>query len=132
MTRGWATGSGSDVRARNTIERGTGMRVQIAVKHMDISESMKDYAEERAAKLEHYFDRINSMKVILNRDGNLYTAEMICGGARGKSLVAQEKNKDVFAAMDLVTDKMERQLTKLKEKVKGHHVKKPTKSAEVR
>jgi putative sigma-54 modulation protein len=108
------------------------MRVQITVKHMDISESMKDYAEERAAKLEHYFDRINSMKVVLNRDGNNFTAEMICGGARGKSLVAMEKNKDVFAAMDLVTDKMERQLTKLKEKVKGHHVKKPAKSADVR
>ena len=108
------------------------MRVQIAVKHMDISEAMKDYAEERAAKLEHYFDRINSMKVVLNRDANLYSAEMICGGARGKILVAHEKNKDVFAAMDLVTDKMERQLTKLKEKVKGHHVKKAPKSLELK
>ncbi|MEK7469800.1 MAG: ribosome-associated translation inhibitor RaiA [Planctomycetota bacterium] len=108
------------------------MRVQIAVKHMDISEAMKDYAEERAAKLEHYFDRINSMKVILNRDGNLYSAEMLCGGARGIQLVAHEKHKDLFAAMDLVTDKMERQLTKLKEKVKGHHMKKAPKSAELR
>ncbi|MCE9583200.1 MAG: ribosome-associated translation inhibitor RaiA [Planctomycetes bacterium] len=99
------------------------MRVQIAVKHMDISEQMKDYAEERAAKLEHYFDRITSMQVTLNRDGNLFSAEMICGGARGIQLVAHEKKKDVFAALDLVTDKMERQLTKLKEKIKGHHVK---------
>ncbi|KAF0245239.1 MAG: ribosomal subunit interface [Planctomycetota bacterium] len=107
------------------------MRVQIAVKHMDITEEMKDYAEERAAKLEHYFNRINSMQVILNRDANSYTAEMICGGARGIQLVAQEKHKDVFAAMDLVTDKMERQLTKLKEKVRGHHVKKAPKSAEL-
>jgi putative sigma-54 modulation protein len=105
------------------IERGRLMRVQIAVKHMDITEQMKDYAEERAAKLEHYFDRINSMQVTLNRDGNLYSAEMICGGARGKQLVAQKNHKDVFAALDLVTDKMERQLTKLKEKVRGHHVK---------
>lgn len=107
------------------------MRVQIAVKHMDITEEMKDYAEERAEKLEHYFDRVNSMHVILNRDGELYSAEMICGGARGKQLVAHEKHKDVFAAMDLVTDKMERQLTKLKEKVRGHHVKKAPKSAGV-
>ncbi|MCC6740779.1 MAG: ribosome-associated translation inhibitor RaiA [Planctomycetia bacterium] len=107
------------------------MRVQIAVKHMDITEEMKDYAEERAEKLEHYFDRVNSMQVILNRDGELYSAEMICGGARGKQLVAQERHKDVFAAMDLVTDKMERQLTKLKEKVRGHHVKKAPKSAGV-
>ncbi len=107
------------------------MRVQIAVKHMDISESMKDYAEERAAKLEHYFDRITSMQVILNRDGILYSAEMICGGTRGKQLVAHEKHKDVFAAMDLVTDKMERQLTKLKEKVRGHHVKNAPKTGGV-
>lgn len=99
------------------------MRVQIAVKHMDITEEMKDYAEERGEKLEHYFDRVNSMHVILNRDGDLYSAEMICAGARGKQLVAHEKHKDVFAALDLVTDKMERQLTKLKEKVRGHHVK---------
>ena len=105
------------------------MQVQIAVKHMDISEAMKDYAEERAAKLEHYFNRMTSMHVILNRDGNLFTAEMICSGVRGKQLVAHEKNKDVFAALDLVTDKMERQLTKLKEKVRGHHVKIPPKAA---
>jgi putative sigma-54 modulation protein len=99
------------------------MKVRIAVKHMDITEEMKDYAEERAEKMERYFDRINSIHVVLDRDGVEYSAEMICTGARGKQLVCTERSKDVFAAMDLVTDKMERQLTKLKEMVRGHHVK---------
>lgn len=99
------------------------MRVQIAVKHIDITEEMKDYAEERAEKMARYFDRVNAVHVVLNRDGLLYSAEMICHGVRGQDLVCSERDKDVFAAMDLVTDKMERQLTKLKEKVRGHHVK---------
>ncbi|MBI2921124.1 MAG: ribosome-associated translation inhibitor RaiA [Planctomycetes bacterium] len=98
------------------------------MKHIDITEEMKDYAEERAEKMARYFDRVNAVHVVLNRDGNLYSAEMICHGVRGKDLVCSERDKDVFAAMDLVTDKMERQLTKLKEKVRGHHVKENNKN----
>jgi len=104
------------------------MRVQIAGKHLDITEEMKDYAEERAEKMARFFDRVNAVHVVLNRDGNLYSAEMICHGVKGKELVCSERDKDVFAAMDLVTDKMGRQLTKLKEKVRGHHVKRTAKA----
>jgi putative sigma-54 modulation protein len=104
------------------------MRVQIAAKHVEITEEIRDYAEERGEKMARYFDRVHGVKVVLTRDGDMYTAEMICAGVRGKQLVSTETNKDVFAAMDLVTDKMERQLTKMKEKVRGHHVKQPPKT----
>jgi putative sigma-54 modulation protein len=106
------------------------MRVHIAGRHIDVTEEIKDYAEERAGKLGRFFDRITAVDVVLARDGKDYSAEMICHGAAGQKLMSKLSHEDVFAAMDLVTDKMERQITKLKEKVRGHHVKNGPRTAQ--
>ncbi|NUN50014.1 MAG: ribosome-associated translation inhibitor RaiA [Candidatus Brocadiae bacterium] len=97
------------------------MRVQITAKHVDMTDEIRDYAEERGEKLGRFYDRITAVDVVLTRDGNDYGAEMICHGTRGQKLMAKLSHEDLFAAIDLVTDKMERQVTKLKEKVRGHH-----------
>ena len=48
---------------------------------------------------------------------------MICGAVRGKRLVAEDEHEDVFAAIDMVVDKMERQIRRMKDRLKEHHPK---------
>lgn len=96
------------------------MNITITARHLRVTEDMKDYAEDRARKMWKYFDRISKIEVILDVDGEKYTAEMIVTATRHTQVVAHAKDADIHAALDKVTEKAERQLTKFKEKLKDH------------
>ncbi|MBI3267760.1 MAG: ribosome-associated translation inhibitor RaiA [Planctomycetes bacterium] len=96
------------------------MNISIHARHMPVvPDELREYAEEKANRLERYFDRIKKIEVILNVEQERHMAEMVISATRGATLVAHTVEGDIHAAIDLVTDKMERQLTKLKEKLRG-------------
>ncbi len=87
---------------------------------MNITEDLKNYALAKADKLSKYFDRLNKIEVILDHNKNNFSAEMIISAPRGATVVGHVSDTSCQAALDFLTDKMERQLTKLKEKMKMH------------
>lgn len=98
------------------------MKLKIVAKHDKISDALKDYAEDKIDRLDHFFDRINSINVLLDKQGNNNKCEIEIAAARGgHHFVASVTNDDdMHAAIDLCVDKSERQLNKFKEKVRGH------------
>jgi len=96
------------------------LKVQITGRHFTVSEALKDYTNERAGKLMKFYDRIHDIRVIMDVDGDHHKAEMSVGVNRGITLVAHGAHNDIFGAVDLVVDKMERQLTRFKEKLRNH------------
>jgi len=95
------------------------MQVRITGRHMGVSDSLKAYCLEKAAKLPRYYDRIRSIEVILDGKDGLHTAEIIVHTDRADPFVAAEQNPEAYAAVDLVLDKIERQLTRHKERVRN-------------
>lgn len=94
------------------------MRVTVTARHVEISDGMKDYAREKAGRLERYFDHLKKVEVILDMNGDRrFSAEMIASAVRGQVLVCHSVDQTAMAALDSVVDKMERQLTKFKEKL---------------
>lgn len=93
------------------------MNITISGRHLNITEAMKEYARKKVAKLERFFDRIMKIQVILDVEGERQTAEMIVSAARGSTLIAEVATTDMYAAIDLAIDKIERQLTRHKEKL---------------
>lgn len=82
---------------------------------------MKDYARGKLAKLERYFDRINSIQVILDRDGMDHVCEINIHTDTANHLSAVVHNQEsMHGAVDLCVDKAHRQVRKVKEKLKGH------------
>lgn len=98
------------------------MKLTIVAKHDRITDALKEYAEDKIDRLDHFFDRINSVHVLLDKTGDSNRCEIEIAAARGgHHFVASVTNDDdMHAAIDLCIDKSERQLKKLKEKIRSH------------
>ena len=101
------------------------MEITITGRHVEMTPALKDYAQERADKLLRYFDGITKIAVTLSADSDRLTAEMVISARKNLTLIGEVEHRDLYAAIDIVTDKMERQLTKQKEKIKSHRGRQP-------
>lgn len=97
------------------------MQVKVTGRHMSVTEAMKAYAEEKAQKLSRFFDRIQEIRVVLDFEGGRPTVECIVDVEHADDFIARETHDDMYAAIDMVSDKLERQLRKHKERTRGHH-----------
>ncbi|HOO16066.1 MAG: ribosome-associated translation inhibitor RaiA [Phycisphaerae bacterium] len=95
------------------------MQVNVSGRHMGVSEALKEYCTEKAGKLTRYYDRIQSIDVVLDGKNGVHTAEIIVHTDSTDPFVASETHEDVYAALDLLLDKIERQLTRHKERVRN-------------
>lgn len=95
------------------------MQVVITGRHLDLSAEIQSYTEEKAGKLTRYYDRILSIEVVMAEDAGQFSVEMIVSADHRQEFVGHERHDDLFAAVDLLIDKMERQLTRHKEKLRN-------------
>ncbi len=80
----------------------------------------KVHAEEKIEKLEKYFNGITRIEILLNKNAELAEVELVISVKRGSQIVCRTQDKDLYAAIDLVLDKAEIQLTRHKEKLRKH------------
>lgn len=92
------------------------MQIQVTGRHVEVTDDVRTYVEGKAAKLPKYYDRIHEIEVVLDHESEQFTAEMIVRADHKHTFVASETGPDTFALIDLIVDKLERQLTKHKEK----------------
>ncbi len=96
------------------------MKVNLTGRHVDVSDDVREYIESKAAKLPRFYDRIHEIDVVLDHESEQFTAEMIVRADRKHTFVARETGPDTFVLIDLVVEKIERQLIKHKEKNRNH------------
>lgn len=89
-----------------------------------ISAQSREHAQVKLAKLEKYFDGIGKIEAILGHSGDESTVELVISVGRGKTIVCECRHKELYAAVDLVLDKAETQLTKYKERLKARRAQK--------
>ncbi len=95
------------------------MQLSVTGRHVDVSDSMRRYAEDKAGKLPRFFDRIESIEVIFEQEAMQHCVELVVRSDHKDTFVAKEAKGDFYEAIDLVCDKMGRQLTKHKEKLRN-------------
>jgi putative sigma-54 modulation protein len=95
------------------------MQITISGHHLEVTESMKNYVTEKLERLNNHHDRITSTHVILTVDKLIQKAEATLH-VSGKDLFADASHDDLYAAIDALTDKLDRQLIKHKEKMRSH------------
>ncbi len=94
------------------------MLVSISGRHVEVTPDVREYAERKMAKMPRYYDRIQAIEVILDHESEHFSVEVVIS-ADGAPFVAREVGPDTFALIDLVSDKLERQLTKHKERFRN-------------
>lgn len=95
------------------------MQIIVSGRHMGVGESLKEYVTSKAERLERFYDRIRSIEVKLDGHEGRHSAEMIVHTDNADPFVATEEHADAFAAVDLLLDKIERQLTRHKERLRN-------------
>ncbi|WP_461480570.1 ribosome hibernation-promoting factor, HPF/YfiA family [Porticoccus sp.] len=94
------------------------MQMNISGHHLDITDAIKDYVTSKLSKLERHNDRITTTNVILSVDKLIQKAEATVHVSGGE-FFADSENEDMYAAIDILVDKLDRQLIKHKEKNRG-------------
>lgn len=95
------------------------MQINISGHHLEITDSLREYVTSKIERLTHHHDRITSTHVILSVDKLIHNAEATLH-VSGKDLFADSTHEDMYAAIDSLTDKLDRQLIKHKEKMRSH------------
>ncbi len=95
------------------------MQLSVTFRHMEPSEALKGYVQERTARLTKYIDKPLESQVILTVEKFRQIADVVIN-ANGIRIAGQEEHEDMYAAVDLVMDKIERQIKKYKGKIRQH------------
>lgn len=95
------------------------MQISITTRHFEADEKIKEYLNEKLDRLERFFSRIVSARAILIKEGYRHIAE-IALSARNMELVAKEASEDMHSAIDLAAAKLQKRLTRFRDKTKEH------------
>ena len=95
------------------------MQINLTGHHVEITTSLKEYVDTKFTKLERHFDHINNVHVILNVEKLVQKAEATVH-LNGGEVFATAEHADMYAAIDGLIDKLDRQVIKHKEKIQRH------------
>ena len=99
------------------------MKYNIRGNKIEVTDSIKDYLEEKLSKIEKYFDDEGAeVKAVISTKGKDQKIEVTIWSGK-YNIRVEEKNDDLYAAIDLIVDKIERQIRKFKTKVISKRVK---------
>jgi len=93
----------------------------ITGKHIDITEAIREHAEEKTSKLPRYYSSVNQIEVILDgNSGGSISVEVIARGEHSNVFVVTESGEDAYKCIDLAVRKLERQLRRKKTKERNN------------
>lgn len=96
------------------------MKIDITGHHVDLNQSLRDYVHNKFERLGRHFDHVTGIHVVLTVAKLEHRAEATLQVNRGK-LFADAIEPDMYAAIDSLVDKLDRQIKKHKEKLSHHH-----------
>lgn len=98
------------------------MQLSISGHHINVTNALKSYVESKIARLERHDDHITNIHVVLSVNKLVQRAEATVH-TNGAELFADADDDDLYAAIDALSDKLDRQVIKHKEKISDHRTK---------
>ena len=96
------------------------MQLSISGHHIDVTDALKDYVTGKLTRLERHYDHISNLHVVVSVEKLVQKAEATLH-LSGAELFAYANSEDLYAAIDALADKLDRQVIKHKEKVIERH-----------
>lgn len=96
------------------------MNLNITGHHVEVTPAIHDYATSKLDRVIRHFDHVTSVHVILSVEKLRQKAEVTLH-VKGKDIFADATEDDLYAAIDAVVDKLDRQVLRHKEKVTEHN-----------
>jgi len=94
------------------------MQISLTGHHIDLTDSLRAYVDQKFERLERHFDHVTNVHVILSVEKLAQKAEANMH-VSGAEIFADSTHEDMYAAIDSLIDKLDRQLIKHKEKMQS-------------
>ena len=99
------------------------MHIYVNGRNIEITEAIKSYVKEKIGKVANHYDQIQGIEVVLSVIKNpsasgKHVAEVLCKTNTG-TIKVEEAGESMYASIDLLADKLDRQVKKLKDKTLG-------------
>jgi putative sigma-54 modulation protein len=104
------------------------MQININGHHVDVTPALRAYVTEKMQRINRHFDNVISLNVILSVEKLQHQAEATLNTA-GKSLFANASDTDMYAAIDGLVDKLDKQVRRYKDRRSDHTVSRDEKQA---
>jgi putative sigma-54 modulation protein len=91
------------------------MQIQLTGHHVDITQSLRDYVSTKFDRISRHYDHLIDVHVVLTVEKLIHKAEATIQVNKG-NVFADAQDGDMYAAIDALADKLDRQLKKHKEK----------------
>ena len=95
------------------------MHIVLTGRNLEVTEALRRYAEEKVGRLQKYLDRITSAHVVLSVEKHRQIAEVTLQ-VRDLTIRGEESTEDLYASIDRVVEKLERQVQTYKGKIMSH------------
>ncbi|MBI5622491.1 MAG: ribosome-associated translation inhibitor RaiA [Elusimicrobia bacterium] len=96
------------------------MKIHLTGRHLKITEAIERYVMQKVEKAEKYFDHLVWAQVVLFIEKRTHKAEIVIHGA-GQTFRALAAAGDLYSAVDLASDKIDKQIKKFKDRLRNHH-----------
>lgn len=96
------------------------MNLNITGHHVEVTPALRDYVTTKLEKVISHFDHVTRVAVILSVE-KLHQKAEVTVHVSGKDIFVESDDSDLYAAIDGLVDKLDRQLQKHKQKVTDHH-----------
>lgn len=105
------------------------MPVEVTIRHMKVPDAIQSYARAKAEALQEEFPRIEHVHVIVDQEKRVHVVEIVVQARRHIRVEAKDANENLRTAIDVATEKVEKQLRKVTEKVLDSRVRAVRKKA---
>ena len=96
------------------------MQINLTGKNIQITDPLRSYVVSKFERITRHFEEVIEINVVLDVEKFNQHAEATVK-SRGKAIFAEAKQQDMYAAIDILIDKLDRQVLKHKEKIRDHH-----------
>ncbi len=108
--------------ARAGCLEGVCMRIEVVGRHVDITDAIRQYCEQKAEKLPRFYDGVQMITFNISRPDHQhqaeYDVELVLDVVKHDDFIAHGKERDLYAAVDLAVAKGTRQLSEFKDRLR--------------
>ncbi|MEH6504431.1 MAG: ribosome-associated translation inhibitor RaiA [Cycloclasticus sp.] len=95
------------------------MQLDLSGHHVDITDALREYTHTKFGKIKRHFDKVIDVHVILTVEKLEQKAEATIQ-LNGTKIFAEDTQENMYAAIDTLVDKLDRQVVKHKQKLNAH------------
>lgn len=96
------------------------MQINLTGHHIEITPALREYVNSKLSRLERHFEHLTDIHCILTVEKLRHRAEATVN-LKGATLFANATEEDMYKSIDMMLDKLDRQVRRHKEKVTDHH-----------